>query len=306
MKIRNLLSLIEISKTQSLNKASVRLFITQPALSNIIKSMEEEIEAPILERTSKGVQLTEAGNILLEYAQTTLENYERMRVKIKDMQDEFYNIEGKIHFYWTAAFAQKELKDRLYYFSHKHPNVQIKTSMAEVDEIYSAMGDKDEAVALLHFPYDPLLGSKKINDKWNPPEGYQLKIKAEGKYAALVSEKSRLAKHKKIKLKTLLQEPLIVLSQSGDLNSLPFYSGLLERGFDIKAQLVTYDYDTWMKAIGENRGIGIATNLGIPGLSNNVKVVELDENLDFCVCMCYPEKPSPVVKMFSNYMDKLF
>ena len=66
------------------------------------------------------------------------------------------------------------------------------------------------------------------------------------------------------------------------------------------------DYDTWMKAIGENRGIGIATNLGIPGLSNNVKVVELDENLDFCVCMCYPEKPSPVVKMFSNYMDKLF
>ena len=108
------------------------------------------------------------------------------------------------------------------------------------------------------------------------------------------------------KLKILLQEPLIVLSQSGDLSNLPLYSGLLERGFDVKTQLVTYDYNTWLKAIEENRGVGIATNLGIAGISHQLKVIELDECIEFCVGLCYPENPSPVIKMFLNYMDKLF
>ena len=53
----------------------------------------------------------------------------------------------------------------------------------------------------------------------------------------------------------LLQEPLIVLSQSGDLSSLPLYSGLLDLGVDIKTQLVTYDYNTWLKAIEEKNRI---------------------------------------------------
>lgn len=304
MKIGNLLCLIEVSKTQSLNKASERMFITQPALSNIIKNMEDEIEAPILERASKGVQFTAAGNVLLEYAQKTLENYEMMRLKIKDLQDEFYNIEGKVHFYWTAAFAQKKLQEHIYQFSVKHPNIQIKTSIAEVDEIYSSLGTNDDAVALLCFPYNPFLGNKKIDGKWLPPNGYGLKVKAEGKCVALVSEKSRFAKHKKIKLKVLLEEPLIVLSQSGDLSSLPIYSDLLTRGFDIKTQLVTYDYDTWLKAIGENRGVGIATNLSIS--NNQLKVIELDECIEFCVCLCYSENSSPAVKMFLNYIDKIF
>jgi DNA-binding transcriptional LysR family regulator len=45
----------------SFTKAAKKLFISQPTLSVAIKSVEEEIGAPIFERDSAGVKLTEVG-----------------------------------------------------------------------------------------------------------------------------------------------------------------------------------------------------------------------------------------------------
>ena len=45
----------------SFTKAAKKLFISQPTLSVAIKSVEEEIGAPIFERDASGVKLTEVG-----------------------------------------------------------------------------------------------------------------------------------------------------------------------------------------------------------------------------------------------------
>lgn len=59
---------LEVTRTGNFTTASENLFITQPALSRIIKSLEDEIGAPLFIRTRKKLILTDAGRILKKHA----------------------------------------------------------------------------------------------------------------------------------------------------------------------------------------------------------------------------------------------
>ena len=61
MRLEQLKYLIEVANCKSINKAAQNLYITQPALSIAINSLEEELQYPLLKRTKKGVLLTEDG-----------------------------------------------------------------------------------------------------------------------------------------------------------------------------------------------------------------------------------------------------
>lgn len=57
-----------IAKEQSFSKAAQKLFIAQPSLSLMVKNLEEELGAPLFDRSCKPVRLTEAGH---EYIRAT-------------------------------------------------------------------------------------------------------------------------------------------------------------------------------------------------------------------------------------------
>ena len=57
-----------IAKEQSFSKAAQKLFIAQPSLSLIVKTLEEELGTPLFDRSCKPIRLTEAGK---EYVRAT-------------------------------------------------------------------------------------------------------------------------------------------------------------------------------------------------------------------------------------------
>jgi len=59
-----------LAKTRNFWAASEELFINQSTLSKHIKSMEKELGAPLFSRTSRRVELTEFGEMMLPYART--------------------------------------------------------------------------------------------------------------------------------------------------------------------------------------------------------------------------------------------
>ncbi len=80
MELRQLEYFCKIADTGSFNEAARRLNMSQPPLSYQIKRLEAELNVPLLARTSRGVELTEAGRLLyrrasslLEYARSTRE-----------------------------------------------------------------------------------------------------------------------------------------------------------------------------------------------------------------------------------------
>lgn len=61
MNMKQMEYIIELSKTKNFNRAAENLFISQPALTYQIKTVEEEVGFRIFERSGKGVSVTSAG-----------------------------------------------------------------------------------------------------------------------------------------------------------------------------------------------------------------------------------------------------
>ena len=61
-----------VVQEKSFSKAADKVFRTQPAVSIAIRRLEEEIGLPLLDRTQKTPVLTEAGQVVYDYAQRIL------------------------------------------------------------------------------------------------------------------------------------------------------------------------------------------------------------------------------------------
>lgn len=66
MNTNHIAILLEVCHCQSINKASQNLFMSQPQISHIIRSVEEEIGFPIFQRTRSGVTVTPQGELYME------------------------------------------------------------------------------------------------------------------------------------------------------------------------------------------------------------------------------------------------
>ena len=78
MTIQQIKYAIEISKVGSVNKASEKLYISQPSLSAAIKDLENELGFAIFVRTSKGVKLTNDGTEFIKHAYQVYSQYESL------------------------------------------------------------------------------------------------------------------------------------------------------------------------------------------------------------------------------------
>ena len=61
MELQQLRGFFEVARQGSFTRAADKLFLTQPAVSQQIKALEEELGQSLLERGRKGVRLTQAG-----------------------------------------------------------------------------------------------------------------------------------------------------------------------------------------------------------------------------------------------------
>ena len=78
MTFRHLQCAIEIARCGSINKAASNLIVSQPYLSGIIKSLEEEVGYEIFRRTKTGIEPTENGQEFLRHARIVLDELKIM------------------------------------------------------------------------------------------------------------------------------------------------------------------------------------------------------------------------------------
>ncbi|WP_255471300.1 LysR family transcriptional regulator [Paracoccus sp. M683] len=78
MDLRQLRYFIQVVEMNSITAAAERLNIAQPALSRVVKALEDELDASLLRRHGRGVMPTEEGIRLARRAKTILEDVEDM------------------------------------------------------------------------------------------------------------------------------------------------------------------------------------------------------------------------------------
>jgi DNA-binding transcriptional LysR family regulator len=154
MELRQLQYFAAVARHRHFTRAAEALYVSQPALSQQIRRLEAELGLALLRRTSKGVELTPAGEDLLRHAETVLAELDAARAEM----DRHAGVSrGVARVAATAADAPR-LPETLAAFHTEHPGIQValrQGSAAEVTELV-ARGAVD--VAVLALPGDPPAG----------------------------------------------------------------------------------------------------------------------------------------------------
>ena len=89
MDINQLRAFITVAHTQNLTQAAERLFLSQPAVSAQIKAIESDVGTPLFIRTSNGMQLTRAGEVLLPEAEALMQHKHRLEKFAETLSEHF-------------------------------------------------------------------------------------------------------------------------------------------------------------------------------------------------------------------------
>jgi DNA-binding transcriptional LysR family regulator len=88
MQIESLKFFFEVASVKSISKVAKSSLISQSALSQQIQRLEDNLGYKLLERSNRGVELTEAGQIVEKYAKNVLLTYDNM---IEDLNNKSKN-----------------------------------------------------------------------------------------------------------------------------------------------------------------------------------------------------------------------
>lgn len=77
VELRHLRYFVAVAEERNLSRAALRLHVSQPPLTRQMRQLEELVRARLFERTSRGVQLTQAGMLFLDDARNILDMAER-------------------------------------------------------------------------------------------------------------------------------------------------------------------------------------------------------------------------------------
>jgi DNA-binding transcriptional LysR family regulator len=83
MELRHLRYFLAVAEELNFTRAAERLGINQPPLSLQIRQLEKEIGAPLFRRKARGVELTNAGKLMLEEARIILRQVERAKIGVR-------------------------------------------------------------------------------------------------------------------------------------------------------------------------------------------------------------------------------
>lgn len=111
-----------VAKNKHMTKASEELHISQPAISQSIKKLEEQLGGILFLRSNKGMQLTEEGKMFYEYvkgALTLINNAENEFTSFKNLS------KGEIKIGCSTTLTKLILIDVLKKFHKEYPNINI-------------------------------------------------------------------------------------------------------------------------------------------------------------------------------------
>lgn len=77
---------VAVAEERNFTRAAERLHLAQPALSTAVRQLEEQLDVRLLDRTSRQVELTAAGELLLDRGRELLAEAERAFADVRDLE----------------------------------------------------------------------------------------------------------------------------------------------------------------------------------------------------------------------------
>ena len=172
MELRHLRYFLAVADTRSFTRAAERLHVTQPTLSHQIKQLESMVGTVLFDRSTKEVELTDAGRLFKPYCERILKEIDASALAISELEG---LMRGTLRMAVFHSFSHSMLPAIMSEFALRYPGVHVITRLvprldmerelinAELDmAVAYVAGDNDQIVAEPLFEEELVLvvGSK--------------------------------------------------------------------------------------------------------------------------------------------------
>jgi len=152
MELRHLRYFISVAEELHFGRAAAQLGISQPPLSQQIRALEEELGVMLFERTSRRVELTDAGRLFLAEARRTLQQAEHATdVARRAAQGEIGEL--AIGFVTSVPFVEA-IASAFFRFREAWPAIRLDLRELPLDEQIEALSERQLDIGFIRG-YDP-------------------------------------------------------------------------------------------------------------------------------------------------------
>ncbi len=117
-----------LAQQGSYTAAAARLGVSKAAMSQRIAELERAARVPLVQRTTRSVRLTEAGQRLVDNTRASFEQIEHSFAQVRDLADV---PSGLLRVTAPVAFARQQLAPRLADFLREYPDVRLELDMSD-------------------------------------------------------------------------------------------------------------------------------------------------------------------------------
>jgi len=239
MDFRQLTYFIEVAKCNSFTKASEKLHLSQPTLSKMVKGLEEELMVDLIDRSTRQITLTDAGEIVFEEGLKIIESMEDLSTHLYDLM----NLKrGKMQIgippLIGVLFFPKIIKG----FQKLYPDIEINLLERGGNKVMEEVREGLLDLGLVIMPEDD--------------EGFDCVPFLHEKLRLFVHATHRLANRKTVEMHELRDEPFILFSEDFTLHDRVLQE-CMKAGFDPNVAYVSSQWDFISEMIAEKLGVTI-------------------------------------------------
>jgi LysR family transcriptional activator of glutamate synthase operon len=122
VELRQLVYFEAVARHASFTRAAEALHIAQPAVSAQVRQLERELGTPLLERTTRRVALTHAGDLFLAHARSVLAELDNARTELNELSAV---LRGRLRLGVTPVLGPVNLPSALAVFHRNYPEVAL-------------------------------------------------------------------------------------------------------------------------------------------------------------------------------------
>ena len=280
-----------VATTLSFSEASKQLFISQSAVSQAIKALEKKLDQTLFIRSTKRVQLTPEGEILLRHVEPAMNLIKRGESQLIDAASSG----GQIRIGASDTICRYFLVPYLKRFHEEFPNAHIKvtneTSLRCVELLETGQVD----LIVTNYPNSNLSNL------------YSLKKIANFRDVFIANNSFSELRDRKIALRELLKYPIIMLEKQSTTSEF-LHNLFQQRQLDLVPEIELSSNDLLLDLAKIGLGIAFLPDYCIQNKDDNLFFVELDEELPSRQLAIAHNNHIPVSKVtqeFLNYFTEI-
>ena len=226
----------------SLARASKELYMSPQGLSRVLKNLETELDCTLVNRTATGLELTESGECLRDYAEIVLEEYEKLKQNIESIRE---SAEGSVDLLVAYDIIRYLTPECIMDFQRIYPNVSFSYQEFPDRTTEKFLIEKMGNVALSIGPFSrecfDVISLKKCN------------------LGLLVYEGHPLAEREEVTVEDLIDEKIYLENSSFKLNEV-IQSRCWNKGFEPNIVFETNGFDLCYKMCRMKQGISVTVD----------------------------------------------